>query len=406
MKIPGYRLHRKLGQGGMAAVYLATQEAFNRKVALKIISNKSFKTDEQAKRFQREAHIIAGLSHPHIVPVYDVGTVGNFQFLAMEYLPSGELSTLIKAGLEPDEAVRILEAIAQALHFAHSKGYIHRDVKPDNILFREDLSPALTDFGIARPKQDDVNMTQVGKVMGTPLYMSPEACQGEAVDHRADLYALGVIFYQMLTRQLPYSGDEPFAIAIKHIQEPIPKLPSTLAHYQPIIDRLMAKDPAARFQSGLELYKALRHLPHDADQAKGETESEKAKPTASTASAFSELRLQEHQAENSSAQSASSRSHSEMFRRLLLLKRYRFIGSMQSHDIQHFGIVFSKLTTELLAWHDTYQKRCAEVILQFNVPEGMRPRVEHAMATLMEDDSPYVFLTKLKLSVQINGQDL
>ena len=194
MKIPGYQLHRKIGSGGMAAVYLATQHAFNRKVAIKIIANSRFDSEESVERFKREAKIIAGLSHPHIVPVYDVGSIGDYQYLAMEYLPGGELSTLIKAGLEPLECVEILKQVARALHFAHGKGYIHRDVKPDNIMFREDLSAVLTDFGIARPKNDNVSMTQQGKVVGTPIYMSPEQSQNKAIDGRADIYALGVIF--------------------------------------------------------------------------------------------------------------------------------------------------------------------------------------------------------------------
>ena len=202
----------------------------------------------------------ARLEHSHIVPVYDVGRAEKIHYLAMDYLPGGDLNSFIRAGLQPGEAVKILTQLAQALHFFHSKGYIHRDVKPDNILFRGDNSAVLTDFGIARTIENAADLTKNELVFGTPAFMSPEQSQGQSIDGRSDLYSLGVIFYKMLTRQLPFSADDPLTLALKHIHEPIPKLPAELACYQTIIDQLMAKDPSHRFQSGLALCKAVASL--------------------------------------------------------------------------------------------------------------------------------------------------
>ena len=246
MKIPGYKLHREIGKGSMATVFLATQLSFERKVALKLIANSAFGSSELAERFQREAKIVARLSHPHIVPVYDVGRVEKIHYLAMDYLPGGDLNSFIRAGLQPGEAVKILTQLAQALHFFHSKGYIHRDVKPDNILFRGDNSAVLTDFGIARTIENAADLTKNGLVFGTPAFMSPEQSQGQSIDGRSDLYSLGVIFYKMLTRQLPFFADDPLALALKHINEPIPKLPAELACYQTIIDQHYAR-PSLHF---------------------------------------------------------------------------------------------------------------------------------------------------------------
>ncbi len=257
VEIPGYSVISELGQGGMAAVYLAVQECFGRKVALKIMSPHLAIDPTFGERFQREAKIVARLSHPHIVAVYDVGVVENHHYIAMEYHCGGDLKARISAGLTLPETMLILKQVALALDFAHSKGYIHRDVKPDNILFREDGAAVLTDFGIARPTKTSQQMTQAGKVVGTPKYMSPEQAKGQELDARADLYALGVLFYEMLLGRVPFEGDDPIAIGIQHVKDPPPPLPDHLAQFQPVMDKLLAKEPQDRYQRGQAVIKAL-----------------------------------------------------------------------------------------------------------------------------------------------------
>lgn len=245
--LPGYRLLRRLGKGGMATVYLAVQENFGREVALKVMAPHLAKEPGFAERFLREARIVAQLAHPHIVVVHDVGAHRGYHYIAMEYHPGGNLHQRIKEGLTPHEALRITRQLADALAFAHSKGFVHRDLKPDNVLFRQHNDDAiLTDFGIAKAVQSDTQLTQLGTAVGTPKYMSPEQARGEAVDGRSDLYSLGVMLFEMLTGQPPYLADDAFALAIKHMQDPIPRLSTELARYQPLVDRLLGKKPAER----------------------------------------------------------------------------------------------------------------------------------------------------------------
>lgn len=394
MKIPGYRVHKKIGSGGMAAVYLGTQEAFDRKVAIKIIANTSFDSDEAVERFRREANIIAGLSHQHIVPVYDVGSIGNYQFLAMEYLPGGELTTLIKAGLEPNESLDIIQQIARALHFAHNKGYIHRDVKPDNIMFREDLSAVLTDFGIARPKNDNVAMTERGKVVGTPIYMSPEQSQNKPIDGRADLYSLGVILFQMLTKELPYKEEDAFALAVQHIQDPIPKLPASLSRFQAVINKLMAKEPDQRFQTGLELVKALDQLNQPETDESGSPEAHSPTP---------DLAIVEdsHKPETSEKNLEIAE---RLVRKLGVLKRYALDCTIRSEEHQHFAILFSQLTTEIMDWHQLRKKQCGELRLTCYVKPEMVSQVDNLVEQLQEEDSPFSFLKKNKVTLCLLDQ--
>jgi tRNA A-37 threonylcarbamoyl transferase component Bud32 len=256
-EIPGYRLVRELGRGGMATVYLAIQEKFDREVAIKIMDRELLHDETFSKRFQRESQIVAKLNHPHIIQVYDVGLVDENHYLSMELITGGELNDRLESGLEVKEAFRIIREIARALDFAHSKGFIHRDIKPENILFREEGSAVLSDFGIARGIDNETQITTMGSVVGTPYYMSPEQVTGEKLDGRADLYSLGVVFYKTLTGKVPYDGDSALNIGIRHIKDPVPKLPSGLSKLQPLIDRFMAKAPAHRFQSGAEVIEEL-----------------------------------------------------------------------------------------------------------------------------------------------------
>jgi serine/threonine protein kinase len=222
--IPGYTLHRPLGRGGMAVVYLATQDSLNRDVALKILSPS---TDPTAgERFLREARIAASLHHPHIVPIHDFGVHEGQAYLAMEYLAGGSVAPLSGERLGPEAALRIVRDIAGALDYAHERGVVHRDIKPDNILRGERGGAVLSDFGIARLIQGESLLTSEGCSVGTPHYMSPEQLRGEKLDGRSDLYSLGVVLWQLVTGDLPYSGSDSWAIGTQHLGAEIPRLPA------------------------------------------------------------------------------------------------------------------------------------------------------------------------------------
>lgn len=260
LQIPGYRVVRKINQGGMSTVYLAIQISVGRVVALKVMSPLFTNDPAFSERFQREATIVGQLSHPNIVAIYDIGRYEDLNYIAMDYLPNGSVHDRMASGLTGEEILRITRDIASALDHAHEKGYIHRDIKPENILFRTDNSAVLSDFGVARGLAINSRMTHVGTVVGTPHYMSPEQTKGNSVDGRSDLYSLGVVFYEMLTGSLPYQGEEAVTIALKHISAPIPKLPLQYLAYQKILDKLLAKDPAQRFQRGRDLIQAIDEL--------------------------------------------------------------------------------------------------------------------------------------------------
>jgi tetratricopeptide (TPR) repeat protein len=257
-KIPGYRILRELGRGGMANVYLAEQESIEREVALKVMLPALAAGDSSfSARFLREAKIVARLAHPHITAVYDVGVAGPYHYFSMEYVTGGDLKSRIREGMMPKLAFTIARQIAAALAFAHAKGYVHRDVKPENVLFRQDGTALLSDFGIAKSTDAAIQMTATGVVIGTPHYMSPEQAQGQELDQRSDLYSLGIMLYEMLTGELPYTGNSALSIGIKHLKEPIPHLAPPTHVYQPLIDKLLAKSSADRYQNGEEVIAAI-----------------------------------------------------------------------------------------------------------------------------------------------------
>ncbi|MDZ7621258.1 MAG: protein kinase [Candidatus Competibacteraceae bacterium] len=260
MQIPGYQIERELGQGGMAIVYLALQESLHRHVALKVIKPILTTDEEFAQRFLREGRIIAQLSDPHIVTVYDIASHEGTYYLSMEYLPGGTLQQRIRSGLPLTEALSIAQAIVGALHYAHRRGIIHRDIKPQNILFRENGQAVLTDFGIAKTLGASTIMTRTGLSIGTPRYMSPEQIRGQGMDTRADLYSFGVLFYEMLTGNVPYTAEDSFALAMMHVTAPAPDLPPPLSRFQPLLNRLLDKDPNRRFQNGQDFIAALDAL--------------------------------------------------------------------------------------------------------------------------------------------------
>ena len=257
--ISGFSITRELGEGGTASVYLATQHSLEREVALKIMSPLLNSDPIFAARFKREARIIAQLSHASIVPVFDVGEYQSRCYLSMEYLPGGDLKRrLLEAPLSASEASRICIALCGALDLAHRKGFVHRDIKPENILFREDGTPVLTDFGIARALDHGRSMTAVGVLVGTPGYMSPEQVKGLELDGRSDLYSLGVLFHEMLTGTTPFTAETSLSLALKQISDPLPRLPPQYAAYQEFLDCLTAKDREERCASGAEVVRALQ----------------------------------------------------------------------------------------------------------------------------------------------------
>ena len=261
LNIPGFDIDRMIGEGAMATVYLAQQRSLERKVALKIMAPALAADASFCERFLREGKTLARLAHPHIVTVHDIGNAGQHYYMAMEYLPNGTLSERIAAGLSPEQGLQYIRQIASALGYAHSQGLIHRDVKPANILFRADGTAVLSDFGIAKSLDDSTQFTQVGFAVGTPNYMSPEQARGLDIDGRADLYALGVVLYEILVGELPYMGTDALSTALAHLTQPLPELPLQHSRYQTLLQRLLAKNPDERFNDAGELLAALNAQP-------------------------------------------------------------------------------------------------------------------------------------------------
>lgn len=245
----------------MAAVFLATEEKLHRDVALKVMFKKLLNEDSSfAERFLREARIVASLSHRNIVTVFDVGSDGDYHYMAMELLPGGDLTEKLKTDLPLEKAITYVKDIAEGLQYAGSKNLIHRDIKPDNIMFAEDGRAVITDFGIARDGSSEINMTMVGTVIGTPQYMSPEQASAEILDHRTDLYSLGIILYQILTGRPPFKGHSAISTGVMHITHAVPPLPTKYAQFEAFIEIALAKNPNDRFQSGREFIEALSKI--------------------------------------------------------------------------------------------------------------------------------------------------
>jgi len=253
--LKGYAVKRCISRGDIAAVYLASDLLNSRDVVLKVLRQvPDFGGDEiLLDRFLAEFEAIGKISHPNIVDIYDLGIADNHAFIAMEYCSRGSLKRLIRQGMFAKDAEQIMRRIAGALGVIHKAGILHRDLKPTNVLFREDESLALIDFGLAKQAHLDAELTGTGEIFGTPYYMSPEQGHGESIDERSDIYSLGIVFYEMLTGKKPYEGKTAMAVIIKHAREPIPTLPEHLVNYQPAIDKMMAKRPGHRFQSVEEL---------------------------------------------------------------------------------------------------------------------------------------------------------
>ena len=252
--IPGYRSLRKIGEGGMAQVYLAERRQDGLQLVLKVLNAKLRADETFFRRFVQEYKLVAGLQNEYVAHIYDQGFAGEHPYIAMEYVSGGTLAARIHDGMTSLTALRIVSQIARALDAIHERGVIHRDLKPPNILFRGNGRPVLVDFGLAKDLAANLTLTRHGEVIATPRYMSPEQCLGKPADQRSDLYSLGVIFYEMLSGRRLYEAEGPAGLVYQHVHGPVPRLPARLAGYQGILDRLLAKAPEERFQSARELF--------------------------------------------------------------------------------------------------------------------------------------------------------
>lgn len=259
-----YRITAPLGEGGMAAVYRAYQPSVDRYVALKVLPQ-SFATDPQfAQRFEREAKVLAKLQHPNILPIHDYGQADGYPYIVMPVVEGGELSDLMHGDKLPlAEVVRIISQVGDALDYAHTEGVVHRDIKPSNILLDQRGNCLLTDFGLAKIVSNVANkLTSSGFVVGTPSYIAPEQGMGDPADGRSDIYALGVVLYELMTGQVPFQAETPIAVVMKHIHDPLlsPRefradIPEAI---EQVILKALAKDPQDRYSTAGEMVKAIQ----------------------------------------------------------------------------------------------------------------------------------------------------
>ena len=267
-----YTLRERIAVGGMGEVHLATDDRLRRVVAVKVLGPAFADSPESVERFRREALTAAGLVHPNIAQVYDYGVDGSCHFIVMEHVDGTDLARLLRdhGRITPSDAVRIAEQICSALAVAHRAGVVHRDIKPGNVIVRPDGTVKVTDFGIAQAL-GQASLTDTGTVMGTAAYISPEQARGAATSPASDLYSLGILLFQMLTGAVPFEGDTPVAIAMRHLDEPVP-LPSSRvadlpANLDEVVSRATAKSPVDRYRDADAMAMALRHRESGADAA-------------------------------------------------------------------------------------------------------------------------------------------
>ena len=288
-----YRLRNQIARGGMTDVFLGQDTLLSRPVAIKRLFPEFAADPSFVERFRREATAAANLNHPNIVAVYDWGSDKGTYFIVMEYIEGQSLAELLRSGgrLPPERSAEIAMYVAAALGFAHTNGVIHRDVKPGNVLLSPDGKVKVTDFGIAIAAFGgaESNLTQTGSVMGTATYFSPEQAQGKTLDHRSDLYSLGIVLYEMLCGRPPFTGDSSVAVAYKHVQQAVPS-PSSLGIVLPesleaITKKLLAKNPAQRYPTANDVQRDLRRFREGRHQLSPRQKAAEAQSEASPPSA-------------------------------------------------------------------------------------------------------------------------
>jgi eukaryotic-like serine/threonine-protein kinase len=270
MRIPGIKVLHLLGEGGTARVYLASRERDDEPLVVKILRSEITADPKALARFMEEYALVERIKSPHVARIYDHGTSEEHAYLVMEFFEGGDLQKrLAGKALAPGESLRMFRELMMALGDIHEKGILHRDLKPQNLMFRIDGSLAIVDFGIAK-HIDAIDMTGAGEILGTPRYMSPEQVQGRALDLRTDIYSAGVLLYQMLTGRHLFEGDTAVEVALQHLNTPPPALPEQLADYQRLLDKLVEKDRDARFRNADEvigfLSRKYHQLAPDADK--------------------------------------------------------------------------------------------------------------------------------------------
>jgi serine/threonine protein kinase len=261
--IRGYRCIRKLAAGPMSDLFVGESERAGTLVALKVArdpQDEQHESRDMFRRFLQEYEIGQRIDNPAVVRLHDLGVSDEHAWLVMEYFALGDLRRRMRARLTPRDALRLAAAIARALATIHAAGVLHRDLKPGNIMLREDGSIALIDFGLSKDAALALDLTDTGAIFGTPHYMSPEQGHAEPVDERSDLYSLGVILFEMLAGEKPYRAENPMAIVYKHRKEPVPQLPPQFAAVQPLLERLLAKAPGDRFTGAPQAAEALQGM--------------------------------------------------------------------------------------------------------------------------------------------------
>lgn len=367
MNIPGYTLTRKLAQGGMAAVYLARQASSGRDVALKVMVPQLALEPNFVQRFEREARLLARIGHPNIVAILDVGVVEQVQFIAMEYLDGGNLAERMAKGISHAEALRVVYEMADALNYAQSVGVVHRDIKPDNVMFRAgDPAAILTDFGVAKSLLGDTHLTQTGATVGTPKYMSPEQARGQLQDGRGDLYSLGVMLFEMLTGAVPFMADDPVALAMMHCKDPIPRLPAGLERYQDLIDNLLAKAPIDRFATGAKVMAAIDALTAVQEPIAVNPPPETRKPPSRPERYFR------------SGETPTGR---------WLTRRYALEVQFSADDFDEFRRHYDQLETLLHDWHTQRGKRARTLTLRIEAHPWIQARVIEVLRKAIEQNS-------------------
>jgi DNA-binding response OmpR family regulator len=255
--IPGYTIHATIGESEKAAVYVATSAALGENVALKV--SKTLRDEAAGRQFlEREYTAILAIRHPSVVQIHDYGVHAGYEYLVMEYLPRGDLKARMQQVVTEQEALRFVAQIAAALEVVHNAGLLHRDLKPPNVMLRENGDVALIDFGLARALDGSTPSTRTGVLRGSPYYMSPEQALGEVLDARSDFYSLGIMYYEMLTGKKPYTGGSAMDVLQQHVNAPLPMLPKALAHHEPVLLKLMAKSREDRFATAGEVLVAIQ----------------------------------------------------------------------------------------------------------------------------------------------------